>query len=159
MNRLRPALLRHVDDAVHRQITLRRRRRTDPIRVVCILDVKRLSVGIRIDGDAFDVQLAARAADPNRDLAAIGDQNSFKHQKRGNRREATGKSEREGNQVRSLVASTVTYSPLPALLPVASRLLPSCQSGMFPCFFGGLWSCLFLSISSERIRIGRVSSG
>ena len=33
------------------------------------------------------------------------------------------------------------------------------QSGMLPCFFGGLWSDLFFSISSARMISGRVSCG
>jgi hypothetical protein len=38
-------------------------------------------VGLRVDGDGRDGHLAARADDPHRDLAAVGDENLLKHKK------------------------------------------------------------------------------
>jgi CDP-diacylglycerol--glycerol-3-phosphate 3-phosphatidyltransferase len=37
--------------------------------------VQRAAIGLRIDGDRADVELAKRSEDPDRDLAAVGDQN------------------------------------------------------------------------------------
>jgi hypothetical protein len=37
--------------------------------------VQRFAVGLGVDGDRRDLQLAQRAEDPNRDLAAVGDEN------------------------------------------------------------------------------------
>jgi CDP-diacylglycerol--glycerol-3-phosphate 3-phosphatidyltransferase len=38
------------------------------------VDVKRVAVGLGVDGDGADSELAQRPEDPNRDLAAVGDQ-------------------------------------------------------------------------------------
>ena len=38
-------------------------------------DVAGVGVGVAVDGDRADAHLAQRADDPDRDLAAVGDQN------------------------------------------------------------------------------------
>ena len=63
------------------------RRRTDADAGIGEADVHRLGVGGRMDRDGLDADLAAGADDPERDLAAIGDQDLVEH--RGGRRPAT----------------------------------------------------------------------
>ena len=65
---------RGVQDRLDRQVGLRGRRRADAERLVGHLHVQRVAVGVGVDGDAGDAQLAAGADDAHRDLAAVGDQ-------------------------------------------------------------------------------------
>mgnify|MGYP001274292197 CR=1 FL=1 len=48
--------------------------------VVRVLDMKRLPVGLGVNRDGFDIQLAAGAGDAHGDLAAVGDQDALKHE-------------------------------------------------------------------------------
>ena len=57
------------------QIALRGRAGADEIRLVGEADVERTAVGLGVDGDRRDPQLAQRAEDADRDLAAVGDEN------------------------------------------------------------------------------------
>ena len=43
------------------------------------LDVHRIDIGLGIDGDGFDIELAAGADDAEGDFAAIGDQDALEH--------------------------------------------------------------------------------
>src|SRR5205823_1334033 len=56
-------------------------RLADADRPVGQLEVGRAPVRLRIDGDGLDPQLLARADDPERNLTAVGDQDSLKHRR------------------------------------------------------------------------------
>ena len=61
------------------EVALGRGSRPDQVRLVCGSDMQRATVGLRIDGDGSDSELAQRAEDANRDLAAVGDENFREH--------------------------------------------------------------------------------
>ena len=61
------------------EIGIARRRRADADALVGELDVHRLLVGGRIDGDRGDAELLGRAQHPERDFAAVGDQDFIEH--------------------------------------------------------------------------------
>jgi hypothetical protein len=44
------------------------------VRLVGDPDVQRVAVGLRVDGDRSDPELAERPEDPDGDLAAVGDE-------------------------------------------------------------------------------------
>ncbi len=79
VDRLGAALERGLDDAVDPQIALGRRRGAEQVSLVREAHVQRRRVRLRIDGDRRDAHLAARAQNPHRDLAAVGDKNLFEH--------------------------------------------------------------------------------
>ena len=64
-----------IDDAIDPQVTVGRRVASDRHRLVCHPHVTRGAIALGIDGDRRDAHLAARADDPDRDLAAVRDQN------------------------------------------------------------------------------------
>ena len=57
-------------------------RRADADVVVGEADVQRLAVGLAVDRDGLDAELAARADHPQGDLPAVGDQDLLEHQRR-----------------------------------------------------------------------------
>ena len=61
------------------EIGIARRRRADADAFVGELDVHRLLVGGRIDRDRGDAELLGRAQHPERDFAAVGDQDLVEH--------------------------------------------------------------------------------
>ena len=65
---------RRLDDRVGAQVALRRRRRTQPHRGVGRPDMGRIGVGVGVDRDGLDAQLATGADDAEGDLAAVGDE-------------------------------------------------------------------------------------
>ncbi len=67
------------DDAVDPQIAFACRRFADTDRLVCQLDVHRVGIDLRVNGDRADVQLLARPDDADRYLTAIGYENLLKH--------------------------------------------------------------------------------
>jgi hypothetical protein len=73
MNGIGPALMRDLEDAIDVEVTLRRSRGSEHVRLVGHANVKRLAIRFGVDGDAGDAHLACRAHDANRDLAAIRD--------------------------------------------------------------------------------------
>ncbi len=75
MDRLRVGHLGRGDDRRNVEVAQRRGRRPDAHRLVGEPDVLGLAVGFGVDDDGPDAELAARALDAQRDLAAIGDQN------------------------------------------------------------------------------------
>ena len=79
MDRLSAGRLGRGDDPVAAQIALADRRSADMHRLVGHLDMQRLRVGVRIDGDRRDAHPARRADDAAGDLAAVGDQDLGKH--------------------------------------------------------------------------------
>ena len=68
------------DEARDLEIRLARGRGADAHVVVGEADVERLAIGFGVHGHRLNVELAARADDSERDLAAIGDQNFLEHQ-------------------------------------------------------------------------------
>ena len=61
-------------DPVDRQVGGRREGGSDPERLVRHLHVQSVPVGVGVDGNRGDAEIAARPRDPDRDLAAVGDQ-------------------------------------------------------------------------------------
>ncbi len=76
---LRAALLAGGDDLFDHQVAFGGRRRADRDRAIRHSDVERVAVGLRVDGDRFDAQLARGLDDPAGDFAAIGDQDTLEH--------------------------------------------------------------------------------
>ena len=74
MDRVSAAVVRRLDNPVELQVGLGRRRSADVMRFVRVADMDRGPVGVRIDRRGRDAKLAACAHDPDRDLAAIGDE-------------------------------------------------------------------------------------
>ncbi len=79
MDRLRLAAARHVENLVDVEIGLAGRGRADVVGVIGFADVQGLAVHVGEDGDRLDAHLAAGANDAHRNFAAIGDQDSFEH--------------------------------------------------------------------------------
>jgi len=79
MNRLGAGDLAGRDDRGEVQVALPRRRRADAHGLVGHADVHRVGVGGRMDGDGPDAHLAAGADHPQRDLAAVGDEDLVEH--------------------------------------------------------------------------------
>ena len=74
MDRVRAGLAGGGEDGVDVEIAGACRRRADPDRLVGGLHMRRLCVGVGIDGDGADAEPRAGSHDAERDLAAIGDQ-------------------------------------------------------------------------------------
>jgi hypothetical protein len=68
-----------VEQALDREVAFRRRRRTDAEGLVRHQDVRRHPVDLGVDGHRRDVHLPAGADDPDRDLAAVGDEQLHRH--------------------------------------------------------------------------------
>ena len=79
MNRVGAGDLGGGDDARNVEIRVARRRRPDAHVVVGEPHVQRFAVRLGVDRHRLHVELAAGADDPQRDLAAIGDQDFLKH--------------------------------------------------------------------------------
>jgi hypothetical protein len=62
VDRLRAAALRDLEDLAAVEVAFARRRRSEPVGLVARGDVKRVRVGVRIDGDGADAPCAARCA-------------------------------------------------------------------------------------------------
>ena len=67
------------DDRRHVEIAVEAPRRPDADVLVGEPHVQRVLVGLRVDRHRLDAQLAARADDAKRDLAAVGDQDFLEH--------------------------------------------------------------------------------
>ena len=74
MHRLGTGAAGYVEDPLLVQVTLGRGSRTDEVRLVCEGCVERCPIGLRVDRDRHDLELAKRAADANGDLASVGDE-------------------------------------------------------------------------------------
>ena len=79
MHRFGAGLAAGLDDLLHHEVAVGRRRRPDQDGIVGHFDVERVTVGLGIDRDRLDPHAAGGLDDPAGDLAAIGDQNSFEH--------------------------------------------------------------------------------
>ena len=78
----RAASIRRVD----RQVALQRRRRSDVHGPIGGGDMRGADIGVRVDRDGLDAELAACADDAQRDLAAVRDEDAFDHRdQRGGR--------------------------------------------------------------------------
>ena len=69
-----PELLGRVEDLGDVEVALARRRRPDGIRLVGGAHVEGGAIGVGVDGDGGDAELAAGAHHAHGDLAAVGDQ-------------------------------------------------------------------------------------
>ena len=74
VDRLGAGALGRVEHALLVQVALGRRAGPEQVRLVRGGDVQRAPVGLRVDGDGGDLELAQRAEDADGDLPAIGDQ-------------------------------------------------------------------------------------
>ena len=79
MHGLRAGLAASLHDLVDHEIAFGRCRRADQNGLIGQLDVKRVSIRLRVHGNGFDTHAPGRLDDPAGDLAAVGNQNSFEH--------------------------------------------------------------------------------
>ena len=79
MDRVGAGDLRGADDRRHAQVAVGAARRPDADVLVGEPDVQRVLVGLGVDRDRLDAELAAGADDAQRDLAAVGDQDLLEH--------------------------------------------------------------------------------
>jgi len=79
MQRLAACRLRRGHDVRDVEVAGRARGRADADCVVGQLDVQRLLVGGRVDGDRLDPELVERAHDAHRDLAPVRDEDTREH--------------------------------------------------------------------------------
>jgi hypothetical protein len=71
--------LSRTDNPVDAKITLVRRGFADANGFIRHLDMHRVNVGFRVNGDRPDIQLLASANDANRDFSAVGNEDFLKH--------------------------------------------------------------------------------
>ena len=79
MDGLGAGALDRVEQPLDHEIALARRARAEQERLIGALDVRRVAVELRVDGDGRDPELLAGADDADRDLAAVGDQDLGEH--------------------------------------------------------------------------------
>src|SRR5580765_2363905 len=79
MDRVRTRIARGLEQPRYRQVTLGRWRRSNGDRAIGRKGVRRAGISLRVDGNALDPELAARADDPHGNLAAIRDQQAADH--------------------------------------------------------------------------------
>ncbi len=79
MHGLGAGVLARLEDAVHHEITLGRRRRPDQHRLVREEHVLRVPVGLRVNRDGRDAHAFCGANDAAGDLAAVGNQDLLEH--------------------------------------------------------------------------------
>ena len=79
VNRSGPGPGGRLDDLRDRQIALGRHRGPDQEGLVGLAHVGSVAVGLRVDRDGADPHLLQGAGDPDRDLAAVGDQHLLEH--------------------------------------------------------------------------------
>ena len=79
MNGVGAGDLRRSDEARNVQVGVARRRRANTHVVVREANMKRLTIGVGVDGYGFEAKLAARANDAQSDLATIGDEDFLEH--------------------------------------------------------------------------------
>ena len=82
MDRLGAGLFGGLEDPFGLEIALGGGRRSDGDRVVGLAHVQRGAIGLRIDRDRLDAQVAAGADHAHGDLAAIRNQDSLEHRLR-----------------------------------------------------------------------------
>jgi hypothetical protein len=131
VDRFRPGSQRGLDDRVAPKVALPRRRRPEPDGCVGNGDMEGVDVGVGIDSDGLDPEIAARSHDSYRDLTAVRDEDARE-------RSAIVFAQRHG---------------------IRGRPRGSGHNGMLPCFLGGFVSRLSASISRAEMSRGRVSDG
>src|SRR5512146_2259481 len=52
---------------------------TDMVGLISFLNMQRMTIGIRVDGDRLDAHLRARTHDANCNLSSVGDEYFFNH--------------------------------------------------------------------------------
>ena len=118
MDGLRARLAGHLQDRLHREVTVARRRWPDPPGLVGHVDVQRARIGIRVDGDGCNAQATRGAHHAARDLTAIGDQDFAEHHIR-----------KTPNRVGSIGAFMLADKPSPNTRRVsAGSITPSSHS-------------------------------
>jgi len=70
---------RRADYTIGPQIAVGAFGATNADRFISELNVKRLDVGLRIDGEGLDAHFAASADDAKRDFTAVGDEDLLDH--------------------------------------------------------------------------------
>ena len=106
MHGLRAGRAAGLDDLVDQQIRLRGRRRADGDGLVGHLHVQAVPVGVGVDRDRLDAELARRLDDAAGDLAAVGDQDFLEHARP--RRTGSDPSPRSSRAFRSADARGLT---------------------------------------------------
>src|SRR6202000_1725603 len=81
MDRLRPGALRRVEDALDREVALRRRRRPQEERLVGVGDVERAAISLRVNADRTEPELAERTGDRDCDAPSVGDEYLLEHRR------------------------------------------------------------------------------
>ena len=79
VDRIGAGNFRGADDGRHVQVAVGAARRADAHVLIGKPHVQGILVGLRVDGDRLDTELAAGDDDPHRNLAAVGNQNFLKH--------------------------------------------------------------------------------
>ena len=79
MNRVGAGDFRGADDGRHAQVAVDAAGRPDADVLVGKADVQRVLVGLGVDRDGLDAELAAREDDAQGDFAAVGDQDFLEH--------------------------------------------------------------------------------
>ena len=109
------------EDRVDPQVALGGRSRADAHGLVGRPDVRRRPVGVGVDGDRADPEPAARAHDPQRDLAAVGHQDGREHPTRRHRYIRN-----TPNGVSGIGALSAAERPRPSTMRVsAGSMIPS----------------------------------
>ena len=83
MNSVNIGDLRGRDDAISPQITVRATRTANADRLIGQLHMKRLNIGLGVNGEGLDTKLATGADDAKGDFTAVGDEDFLDHQKSG----------------------------------------------------------------------------
>ena len=140
-----------VDQLVDPQVAFRCLVRPDGVRFVRQAHVKRVAIAFRIHRNRGEPHVAARPDDPHGNLAAVGDEYLFQ----------VG---RTGGSASVIVSSGEHlgerhWSAKPRSLPALTPSPSPAQRGMLPCFFGGFFSRLVVSVASARISFLRVVRG
>ncbi len=79
MDRLGAGLLRRLDDLLDAQIAFGRHRRADQESLVRLAHMRRIPIDLGINGDGPDLHLLQGPRDPDRDLAAVGNEHLLEH--------------------------------------------------------------------------------
>ena len=79
MDGVRPDRAGRIENPVHVEVALGRRRRTDTDSFIRHANMKRCAVDIGIHGNRRDLHFPASADDPDSDLPTVGDENLAEH--------------------------------------------------------------------------------
>ena len=79
VDRLGAGLLRHLEDLLDHEVALGGRAGAEQVRLIGAPDVRRVAIGLGVDGHAGDAELLERSHHANGDLAAVCDQDLVEH--------------------------------------------------------------------------------